>query len=152
MPVDEVKMELALQDLRQQDMPNIKATAHLYSLDRTTLSQRFNGKQQSMSESCSDTSKRLSNAQEAILIDFINRLTWTSLPPTSQIVKNVVQELCNITVGKNWVGEFTHCYSNVLHSGYLCSIDNKRLNAENEVLIQIFYNQVSVYNNFYKVL
>ncbi len=76
-------MELALQDLRQQYPPNIKATANLYSLDRSTLGRRFNGKQQSMSEARSDTSKRLSNAQEAILIDFINRLTWNSLPPTS---------------------------------------------------------------------
>ncbi len=72
MPVDEVKMELALQDLRRQYPPNIKATANLYSLDRSTLGRRFNGKQQSMSEARSDTSKRLSNAQEAILIDFIN--------------------------------------------------------------------------------
>jgi hypothetical protein len=151
MPVDEVKMELALQDLRRQAVPNIKATANLYSLDRTTLSRRFNGKQQSMSESRSDTSKRLSNAQEQILIDFINRLTWTSLPPTSQIVKNVAQELCNMTVGKNWVGEFTRRYSNILHSGYLRSIDNKRLNSENKVLMQMFYDQVSAYVNSYNV-
>jgi Tc5 transposase DNA-binding domain len=105
-----------------------------------------------MSESRSDTSKRLSNAQEAILIDFINRLTWSSLPPTSQIVKNVAEELCNMTVSKNWVGEFTRRYSDVLHLGYLRSIDNKRLNAENGVLIQMFYDQVSAYNYSYKVL
>jgi Tc5 transposase DNA-binding domain len=107
MPVDEVKMELALQDLRCQDPPNIKATANLYSLNRMTLSWRFYRKAQSMSESRLDNSKRLSNAQEAVLIDFINRLTWNSLPPTSQIIKNVAEELCNMTVGKNWVGDFT---------------------------------------------
>jgi hypothetical protein len=62
MPVDEVKMELALQDLKCQDPPNIKATANLYSLNRMTLSWRFYRKAQSMSESRSDNSKRLSNA------------------------------------------------------------------------------------------
>jgi hypothetical protein len=55
-------MELVLQDLRRQDPPNIKATANLYGLDRTTLSWRFHGKAQSMSESRLDNSKRLSNA------------------------------------------------------------------------------------------
>jgi hypothetical protein len=89
MPTDELKMELALQDLRRQAAPNFKATANLYSLDRHTLSRRFHGKQQSISEARSDYSKRLTNDQEAILIDFINN----SLPPTSQIVKNVAEEL-----------------------------------------------------------
>jgi hypothetical protein len=152
MPVDEIKMELALQDLHRQDVPNFQATANLYSVDRTTLRRRFNGEQQSISESRSETSRRLSDAQEAVLIDFINRLTNTSLPPTSQIVKNVAEELCNMTVGKNWVGDFTRRHKDVLHSGYLRSIDNKRLNAENGVLIQKFYDQVSVYNYFYIIL
>lgn len=44
MPVDEVKLELALQDLRRQVVPNTKATANLYSLNRTALGRRFNRK------------------------------------------------------------------------------------------------------------
>jgi hypothetical protein len=97
-----------------------------------------------MLDSHSETTRRLSNAMEKVLIDFINRLTERSLPPTSQIVKNVAEELCNNPVGKNWVGQFTRRHHNLLHAGYLQSIDNKRLNAENETLIQIFYDQVSV--------
>ena len=62
---------------------------------------------------------------EKILIDFINRLTEHSLPPISQIVRNVAEELCNMSVGKNWVGQFTHRYKGQLHAGYLRSIDSK---------------------------
>lgn len=145
MPADEIQLELALADLRRQIKPNFQGTANLYNVDRTTLRRRFLGHQQSMLDSRSETSRRLSNSKEKVLIDFINRLTEHSLPPTSQIVKNVAEELCNMSVGKNWVGQFTHRHSGQLHAGYLRSIDSKRLNAENETLMQKFYDQVSVY-------
>ena len=142
MPVDETQLELALADLRQQIKPNFKGTATLYNINRTTLRWHFLGHQQSILDSHSETPRRLSNDIEKNLIDFINRLTERSLPPTSQIVKNVTEELCNMSVGKNWVGHFTHWHSEQLHAGYLRSIDSKRLNAENETLIQKFYDQV----------
>jgi Tc5 transposase DNA-binding domain len=145
MPVDETKLELALADLCQQLKPNFKGTAILHNVNRTTLRRRFLGHQQSILNSRSETSRRLSNDMEKILIDFINRLTEHSLPPTSQIVKNIAEELCNMSVGKNWVGQFTHRHKGQLHAGYLRSIDSKRLNAENEILIQKFYDQVSFY-------
>jgi hypothetical protein len=145
MPVDETQLELALADLRQQIKPNFKGTATLYNINWTILSQRFLGHQQSILDSRSETSRRLSNDIEKILIDFINRLIERSLLPTSQIVKNVAEELCNMSVGKNWVGQFTHRHSEQLHAGYLRSIDSKRLNAKNKTLIQKFYDQVSLY-------
>jgi hypothetical protein len=57
----------------------------------------------------------------------------------------VAQELSNRPVGKNWIGQFTRHHSDRLHAGYLQSIDNKRLNTENLVLMQMFYNQVGVF-------
>jgi hypothetical protein len=108
MPVDETKLELALADLRQQIKPNFKGTTTLYNINWTILCQCFLGHQQSILDSRSETSRHLSNDMEKILIDFINCLTEHSLPPTSQIVKNIAEELCNMLVGKNWVGQFTH--------------------------------------------
>ena len=87
-------MELALEDCRQQTIPNFKATAAKYNVDRSTLSRRFRGIQRSYAESRSESIQNLTNAQEEVLIDFINRLSDRSLPPTSQIVKNVAEELC----------------------------------------------------------
>jgi hypothetical protein len=113
MPVDEIQLDLALADLRRQIKPNFKGTANLYNVDRTTLHRRF----LALLDSCSETSRHLTNAMEKVLIDFINRLTERALPPTSQIVKNVAKELCNMSVGKNWVGQFTRQHHNLLHVG-----------------------------------
>ena len=44
----------------------------------------------------------LTNIQEDILIDQINRLTDQGMPPTSQIVKNFAKEIIGHAVGKNW--------------------------------------------------
>ena len=140
-----IRLEEALAKCRLHDNPNFSAISIQYSVDCSTLSRRYHGKQQSYLESHSESVQCLTLLQEQILIDFINRLTNRSLPPTSQIVKNVAQELSNRSVGKNWVGQFTRCHSDQLHTGYLQSIDNKRLNAENLVLMQMFYNQVGVF-------
>jgi hypothetical protein len=145
MSTNEDRIQAALMDCQLTEDPDFTEIASKHLVDRTTLSRRFNGTQRSYFESRSESIQCLNNHQEDILIDFINRLTIRSLPPTSQIVKNVVEELCNRHVGKNWVGQFTKRHSNQLHSGYLRSIDNKRLNAENLTLMEMFYTQVSAF-------
>jgi hypothetical protein len=97
----EERLELALADIRKQSIPNIRGTTKSYNVDRTTLTRRFNGSQQSFQASHEDTHQCLTNVQEEVLIGFINRLTERSLPPTSQVVKNVVEELRGRPVGKN---------------------------------------------------
>jgi hypothetical protein len=97
----DARLELALADIRKQSIPNIKSTAKRFEVDRTTLGRRFNRTQQSFTASREDSHQSLSLAQEETLISFINRLTERSLPPTSQIVKNVAEELCGKPVGKN---------------------------------------------------
>jgi hypothetical protein len=101
-----IPIECALADCRRQSKPNFKATAALYSVNRFTLSRRYDGKQRSYLDSRSESIQRLNSIQERVLLDFINKLTERSLPPTAQIVKNVAQELSNRTVGKNWVSAF----------------------------------------------
>ena len=109
--------------LSSAKQPNFKATAAQYSVDYTTLSRQFQVVQRSYIESWSESTQNLTITQEEVLIDFINRLTDHALPPTSQIVKNVAEELCGKGVTeKNWVGQFTEWHSAQLHSGYLRSI------------------------------
>jgi hypothetical protein len=64
------------------------------------------------------------------------------MPPTSQTVKNVAQELCRTTVGKNWVGCFVKRYIDRLRAAYLRTIDSQRVSAEFWPLIDLFYVQV----------
>jgi hypothetical protein len=53
------------------------------------------------------------------------------MPPTSQLVKNVAEELCGGPISRNCVGEFTARYMDRLHTDYLHTIDAKRIKAEN---------------------
>src|SRR5450432_1435187 len=141
----EARIELALSDLRKQSIPSYTSTAERFLLNRTTLTRRFKGSQQSFQVAREETHQCLTLAQEEALISFINRLIERSLPPTSQIVKNVAEELCNKPIRKNWVGYFTERYKDRLHGCYLRTIDSKRARAEYVPLIQKFYDQVSLY-------
>src|ERR1700722_6492777 len=77
------------------------------SVNCSPLRRQFDGTKLSMSESRSDHSQRLNLAQEEVLIGFINKLTDCSMPPTSQIVKNVAEELASGPVRK---AQFTGRY------------------------------------------
>jgi hypothetical protein len=145
----DARLELALSDLNKQSIPNFSGTARKYAVNRTTLQRRFEGSQRNRRSAHEDTNQCLTIAQEEALIGFINRLTDRSLPPTSQIVKNVAEELRGGPVNKNWVSVFTRRYKDRLHAGYLRTIDSKRVKAEYIPLIQKFYTLVILYILFH---
>ena len=98
----EMQMQLALDDLRSQSNPNYGATADRYKgVDRTTLRRRFEGTQVSRKVANAEHQQRLTMAQEEALISHINKLTDRGLPPTSQIVCNLAEEIVGGPVGKN---------------------------------------------------
>ena len=86
-------IKLAIKDLKSQDVQNISKTAEKYGMSRTTLSDRFKGKSTSYSESRSIYQKLLTNTQEEVLLQHISDLTDCRLPPTPQILKNLVIEI-----------------------------------------------------------
>jgi hypothetical protein len=139
----DVRLAKALADLSKQDKPNFLRTATKYKVNRTTLRRRFNGTQVSVHEFHSESIQRLTDAQEEEVIKFINKLTDRNLPPTSQIVKSVAEEMSNSIVSHNWVSHFTRRHQDCLYSGYLYTIDNAKKKADNISLITQFYNQVS---------
>ena len=100
----EERIQLALVELYKQLTPNVSATANEFKVDRSTLSRRFRGVQASRTISRAEHCQQLQPEEEKRLIDFINKLTDRSMPLTSQIVKNVAEEIVGSPVGKNWVG------------------------------------------------
>src|SRR5450432_878527 len=116
---NDARLDLALADLSKQANPNFLGTAKKFQVHRTTLQRRFQGVQQSRQVASAENHQCLSLAQEKTLIRFINQLTERSMPPTSQIVKNVAEELCERPINKNWVGGFTRRYKDQLHAGYI---------------------------------
>jgi hypothetical protein len=136
-------MAKALAELSKQTKPNVSSIADKYKVNRTTLSRHFNGTQRSRSEFLSESRQCLNNAQERVVIDWINQYTERSIPPTSQLVHNVAEEVCGRPINKNWVAMFHARHRTELHADYIRTIDSSRVKSENIPLITKFYDQVS---------
>jgi hypothetical protein len=95
------RMALAISDLSKQTKPNFLAASDTYKVNRTTLYRHFHGIQRSRAVFLSESHQCLTNAQEKVVISFINRHTERFLPPTSQLVHNITEEVCGRSINKN---------------------------------------------------
>ena len=67
------------------------------------------------------------------------------MPPTSQIVHNIAEEISKRKLGKNWVSGFVKRHSDRLHSAFLRTIDNLRIShGQSYDLIEEFFAQVCI--------
>jgi hypothetical protein len=140
--VNEEDMRKALAEIESSEAPDYAAIARKYRLTRSTLSRRARGLTTSRAEFQSQIRQCLTNAQERILINQINRLTERAIPPTSQMVKNFAEEMIGYTVGKNWVSQFCQRYQSELKSLYLCNIENQRIKGEYGPTYKLFFDLV----------
>jgi transposase-like protein len=99
--VNEDDMKKALAEIESSSKPNYTEIAKKHSLVPSTLLRRVQGKTTSRADFQSQVHQCLTNAQERILINQINRLTERGIPPTSQMVKNFAEEMIGRAVGKN---------------------------------------------------
>ena len=136
-------IEAALEDLTLQDAPNVNATAKKYNIVESTLRRRWKGGSVSRMEANSIYRQKLTNAQEASLIQTINRLTDRGIPPTGRIVRNLAEEIVEGSVGKNWTKDFVRRHSDDLKSLYLQNIDKQRSKSEYIPLYKQFYDLVN---------
>jgi AraC-like DNA-binding protein len=141
----EARIALAIEDLANQAVPNLKATAARFQLVRTTLMRRFKRMTQSQRVARSESQQCLSLAQEEALVSYITSLTERSMPPTSQIVHNLAEEIRGRPVNKNWVAGFTRRYQDRILGVHLRTIDNKRVKADNPLGLEAFYKLVCIY-------
>ena len=102
----EARLESALANLKLQDVPNYSATSEKYDVKRTTLRAQFLNIHISRSLANLEYCQRLTIAQENVLIGHINRLTDRGISPTSQMVRNIAEEMIQAQVGSNWIGDF----------------------------------------------
>ena len=64
------------------------------------------------------------------------------MPPTSAIVKNLVEEIRGVPVRKNWTAQFVAKYEKELKSTYLKNRDSKRVKSEYPLTFEHFYTLV----------
>jgi transposase-like protein len=140
----DARIELAMADMDAEESPVIAEVAKRWGLSRSTLSRRWNGITASRKEATSLYHQRLTTAQEEVLIDQINKLTIRKMPPTSQIVRNIAEEIIKGAVGKNWTLQFVKRHGDRLTSLYLRNIDNIRAKSEYPPMFVLFYQLVRV--------
>jgi hypothetical protein len=101
----EGRILLAISDLKNKKIPNVKRAAAIYNIPRTTLRDRLKGIQQK-AEIC-PASLKLSTNEEESLIKWILDLAKHGLPPWPSLVRQMANHLLsehgNQQVGKNWV-------------------------------------------------
>ena len=82
----------AILELQSQDPPKYAETARKYDIDKSTLWRRFKGKTGSIQDANSTSRQKLTNIQEEVLIEHVNKLTDRGIPPTPQMLKNFAEE------------------------------------------------------------
>ncbi|OXV05138.1 hypothetical protein Egran_07094 [Elaphomyces granulatus] len=110
--VSEADIKLALNDLKSHKSPNYTATANKYNVDRNTLSRRYKGICMSNHDEHSAYQNFLPDAQEEVILGYINDLSDRGMPPTPQILENIVIEIVKQPIGRNWITRFCQRYRN----------------------------------------
>ena len=101
--INESNINSAIAELNSQLKPNVSATAKKWNIEHTTLAKRYSGQTASRATYLSEQRQCLTNEQEDQLIIQINRLTERGMPPTSQNIKNLAEEVIGHSVRKNWM-------------------------------------------------
>ena len=121
--VNEEAILEAISDLRCQEKPNYAQAAKKYNVDRTTLMRRFKGQTTSNHEAHSIHQKLLTDAQEEVVLQHISDLSDRGMPPTPQILENLIVEIVRQPIGQCWVRRFCKRHQDKIKSVYLRGID-----------------------------
>ena len=136
------QIELAIAHLKAQEQLNYAAVAKLYGVELTTLRRRFLSLTGTRAQATSEHHQALNNVQEDTLLRYIDKLTDKFIPPTTQIVKNLAEEILGGPVGKNWPARFVQRHKNRICSVYLRPLDRACTASENAAVFEHFYRLV----------
>ena len=81
-------------------MPNVAATARKYNIIQSTLQRRFKNKTIFHNEDQSKNNILFTNAQEGILIKYINKFSTRNIYLTIQTVENFIKKIIDYIVGE----------------------------------------------------
>ncbi len=139
------RIDAAVAAIKRGEFTNYSKAAEKYECDRTSLSKRIHGVTKTKKEANSFYHQCLTNEQEEILIARINNLTDQGMPLTSQIVRNLAEEIRGDCVGKNWTGQFVKRHGIRLKSLYLRNIESLRTAAEFAPMFILFFTTISTF-------
>jgi Tc5 transposase DNA-binding domain len=136
------QIDAAMAYLKAQKKANFAEAARRFEIDPMTLRRRFLGLCGSREQANSERRQLLNNVQEDVLLGYIDKLTAKFIPPTTQIIRNLAEELIGGSVGKNWAAGFVERHKNRICSKYLRPLDRARVYAEKASVFEHFYELV----------
>jgi predicted HicB family RNase H-like nuclease len=108
--MDAINAAIEAIELREPDASfSYRAVAKQFGVDRTTLSQRHRGAQQTVAAK-HEEQQLLNPQQEAELVVYIERCTERGLPPTREMVQNFASAVAKWEASDAWVTRFLHCH------------------------------------------
>lgn len=116
---------------KSSDSTIISEAAKIYNVNRSNLNKRFRCKTRSKAEGY-QAQRLLTNRQELMFVEQINRLSEWCLPPTLSMVRVWASALCGPEPGKNWSAGFRARHKDTLDCRYLDNIDLERHKADSE--------------------
>lgn len=131
--------EAAFAHLDAQEKPNYSEAARKYKLDRRTLQRHYTGESGTRQEANSKHRQLLNDVEEDTLLGYIDELTNRRIPPTTEIVRNLAEEILRGPVGINWPARFVERHKDRICSVYLTPIDFKRASAESIAVFKRYY-------------
>ncbi len=87
------RIKAALDALDSQETLNYAGAARDYGVHSTTLMRRYCGRSVSKADATSKWKQNLNNVQEDTLLRYIDQLTNRYMPLTTQIIKNLAEEI-----------------------------------------------------------
>ena len=146
------QIEDAIAYLKALKKPNYAEAARRFSVEETTLRRRFLGVTVSREQAHQEHHQLLNKAQEDVLLSYIGKMTDKHIPPTTQIVRNLAEELIGKDVGKNWAAGFIQRHKDRICSIYLRPLDYMCVVAENVVMFKHFYRLILFISAYYEAL
>ena len=143
-------MKLAIADLELQNKSNILATAKKYNVVESIFRRRWKDQSVFHEKTFDIYKQRLSSIEKKALITQINQLTNRELSSINRIVRNLIEEMIQSSMKKNWTKNFCRKHENKLKSIYLRNIDSKRVKIEYAFLFQRFYQLIKAFFQWFE--
>jgi hypothetical protein len=137
-------MDAALAELDLSDTLNYATVAKKHNVHPSTLRRQFLKETRSKEDFLSDSKRLLTNAQETFLLNYIDRQSQRGLYLTPRILQNIVEEVLQRHINKNWAASFCKRHQYRITSRYLNGFDRARHVAESAENISHFFDNVSI--------
>ena len=120
-----------IRNLKPGERPCYARIARQHGVDRSTLSRRARGVQESR-DLANNNQRKLSTTQQEYLARYIIGLTECYLPPTREIVQNFATAIGYCYILMSWVERFLTSYKSTLLPHYTTGMDAVRHAADSE--------------------